>query len=162
MSARSLKWLARAALLLLTGIALFGMVGPNRDLERFVIPWDKASHFITFYLMTVLTFLSFPKSRRTDLIQLLLLIAVGSEVAQAMVGRDAEVADGVADVLAILTVFATSHSEQLRRRYRDSPYRAAFSSGRRRSSSPRRPGVRARPAARSTPHATEDQAPQQA
>ena len=147
MSALTVKWLARAGLLLLVALCLYGVFGPERDIGRAYIPWDKATHFIAFYLLTVLGFLSFPKSRRTDLLQILLLLAVGSELAQHFAGRDAEVSDGLADVLGVLTVFATSYSEQLRRRYRESPHAAAFSRGRRRSSSsPSRPAVGVRAA----------------
>ena len=153
MSAHTVKWLARAGLILLVALCLYGMLGPERDMERAYIPWDKATHFIAFYLLTVLSFLSFPKSRRTDLLQILLLLAVSSELAQHFAGRDAEVSDGVADVLGVLTCFVTSYSEQLRRRYRDSPHGGAFSRGRRKSSSPRRPavGVRAAGAAPTRP-----------
>jgi VanZ family protein len=68
-----------------------------------LIPWDKAAHFLGFYILTVLAAAAFP--RRALLWLALGLSAYGAliELIQALpvVGRDCDVWDWVADSVAI-------------------------------------------------------------
>jgi VanZ family protein len=68
-----------------------------------LIPWDKAAHFLAFYVLTVLAAAAFP--RRPLLLVALGLSAYGAaiEVIQAlpMVARDSSVWDWVADSVAV-------------------------------------------------------------
>src|SRR5690606_24268739 len=68
-----------------------------------LIPWDKAAHFLAFYVLTVLAAAAFP--RRTLLLLAVALSAYGAliELIQAhpAIGRDSDIWDWVADTAAI-------------------------------------------------------------
>lgn len=68
-----------------------------------LIPWDKAAHFLAFYVLTLLAAAAFP--RRALLLLALALSAYGAaiELVQALplVDRDSDVWDWVADTVAI-------------------------------------------------------------
>lgn len=68
-----------------------------------LIPWDKAAHFLAFYVLTVLGAAAFP--RRTLLLLVVALSAYGAaiELIQALpaVDRDSDFWDWVADTVAI-------------------------------------------------------------
>ncbi|HVO17306.1 MAG TPA: VanZ family protein [Alphaproteobacteria bacterium] len=68
-----------------------------------LIPWDKAAHFLAFYVLTLLAAAAFP--RRPLLLLALALSAYGAaiELIQALpiVDRDANVWDWAADSVAI-------------------------------------------------------------
>ncbi|MGE5147496.1 MAG: VanZ family protein [Candidatus Eiseniibacteriota bacterium] len=68
-----------------------------------LIPWDKAAHFIAFYVLTLLAGAAFP--RRALLLLALALSAYGAaiELVQALpfVDRDSSFWDWVADTVAI-------------------------------------------------------------
>jgi VanZ family protein len=123
---------ARGALVLGALVCLFGMFGPYHGLERAVIPWDKASHVLAFYGLTLLSFLAFPKNRRSDILWIVLVVAGASEAGQPFFGHDGELGDFLADAAGAIAVMASSHSEQLRRRVREDPEGAVFPAGRRR------------------------------
>jgi len=68
-----------------------------------LIPWDKAAHFLAFYVLTLLAAAAFP--RRPLVLLALALSAYGAaiELVQAlpMVARDSSVWDWVADTVAV-------------------------------------------------------------
>lgn len=88
-------WAAAAAVLALA-------VMPPPDTPP-LIPWDKASHFLGFYVLTLLAAAAFP--RRALFWLALALSAYGAliEGIQALpaVGRDADFWDWVADTVAV-------------------------------------------------------------
>lgn len=71
-------------------------------------PWDKATHFIAFYVLTGLAVAAFPK--RNPLVIAALLSGFGAliEIAQGLptVHRDKDFWDWVADTLAISSALA--------------------------------------------------------
>jgi len=69
------------------------------------IPWDKAKHFIAFYVLTALAVAALPASRFWRIGAVLLTFGVGIEVVQALVGRDAAFGDVVADACGIGALF---------------------------------------------------------
>ncbi len=69
------------------------------------IPWDKAKHFIAFYVLTALAVAALPASRFWKIGAVLLSFGVGIEVVQALVGRDAAFGDVVADACGIGALF---------------------------------------------------------
>jgi VanZ family protein len=65
------------------------------------IPWDKAKHFIAFYVLTALAVAALPASRFWRIGAVLLAFGIGIEAVQALVGRDAALGDIVADACGI-------------------------------------------------------------
>ncbi len=96
--------------LALLGAALFtfamAVAPPGAGPE--LLPWDKAQHFLAFYVLAVLGAAAFP--RQAILIPALALVAFGGliELVQALpfVGRDAEVGDWLADGVGVLFALA--------------------------------------------------------
>ena len=114
-------------LLLVAGLTCaIGMVGPFQGVERALVPWDKAAHFIAFYGVTLLLFSAFPDRRRLDLTVLAVFGGAAIEILQLIDGRDAEVGDLLADAAGAFAVLAPSWLERLReprveRRHRTVP-----------------------------------------
>lgn len=104
------RWLLLAAGL----ISAIGMVGPFRGVERALVPWDKAAHFIAFYGVTLLAFSAFPNRRRLDIVVLATFAGSAIEVLQLMDGRDAELGDVIADAAGAFAVLAPVWLERLR------------------------------------------------
>ena len=93
------------AIALVLGSALSPADGPG------LIPWDKARHFIAFYILASLGALAFPRVSLVYTAIGLALFGVLIEILQGLVGRDRSTLDVVADVVGIaaaLTPFATS------------------------------------------------------
>jgi VanZ family protein len=109
-----LVWAARWLLLAAGLVCAFGMLGPYRGLERALVPWDKAAHFIAGYGVTLLLFTGFPKRRRLDLVILAICAGAAGEVMQSAVGRDGELGDLVGDALGSIAVYAPIWLERLR------------------------------------------------
>ena len=94
-------WIARIAFWV-AAIAVF-VLAVTPPVAPPLIPWDKAAHFLAFYVLTVLAAAAFP--RRALLFLALSLSAYGAaiELVQALplVNRDSDVWDWVADSVAI-------------------------------------------------------------
>lgn len=105
---------ARLLLIATTVLCAVVMIGPFQSLERALVPWDKASHFIAAYGVTSLLFLSFPHRRRLDLAWITTFGGCGIELLQRLGGRDAELADMAANALGALAVVAPGYLEQAR------------------------------------------------
>jgi VanZ family protein len=110
--------LARMALALSGAVCVIGMVGPFQGVEEALIPWDKAAHFLAFYGLTSLLFLSFPRRRRVDLAFLAALGGASIELAQGLTGRDFDAGDMMANALGAGFVLAATFIEPLRARSR--------------------------------------------
>ncbi len=95
-------------------VCAIGMVGPFQGVERALVPWDKAAHFMAFYGLTLLLFTAFPSRRRLDLAVLAIFAGAAIEVAQVLTGRDGEIGDLCADALGALAVLAPVWLEHLR------------------------------------------------
>jgi VanZ family protein len=82
---------------------LFSAFAPVRHVEN-LLPWDKAQHFLAFYVLSVLGAAAFPKRSLIVIGSVLSGVGAVIELVQAtpLVARDAEVFDWVADTVAIV------------------------------------------------------------
>jgi len=106
--------LARMLLVFAATACAVAALGPFELMEYALVPWDKAAHFLAFYGVTSLLFLSFPKRRRLDLAMLAAFGGCALEIMQRIVGRDAELGDIVANACGALAVVAPGYLEQAR------------------------------------------------
>jgi hypothetical protein len=99
--------LARIAFFAALAFTFYSAVIPPENALH-LVPWDKAEHFIAFYVLTCLFVLAFPK--RNVFVLGLLLSAFGAliEFVQGLpiVHRDRDFWDWVADTLAIACALA--------------------------------------------------------
>jgi VanZ family protein len=107
-------WAARWLLLAAGLLCAFGMLGPYRGLERALVPWDKAAHFMAGYGATLLMFVGFPGRRRLDLVIMAICAGAAGEVLQSAVGRDGQLGDIVGDALGAIAVYAPIWLDRLR------------------------------------------------
>jgi hypothetical protein len=99
--------LARVAFCAALAFTFYSAVIPPRDALQ-LVPWDKAEHFIAFYVLTALAVVAFPKRNLFLLAALLSAFGALIEIVQGlpMVHRDRDFWDWVADTLAIASVLA--------------------------------------------------------
>ena len=112
--ADKLKANARALLIAAGLVCGVGMMGPFQGIERGVVPWDKAAHFMAFYGLTLLLFAAFPNRRRFELTLLAAFIGSAVEIIQLLTGRDAELGDLIADACGAFAVFIPVYLEWAR------------------------------------------------
>lgn len=86
-------------------VAFIGAVWPNPSSDR-VLGSDKVLHILAFSVLSFLGFYSFPKERLLALGVSLSAFGALIEIVQGLpfVGRDADVADWIADTLAVVVV----------------------------------------------------------
>jgi len=70
-----------------------------------LIPWDKAKHFIVFYVLSILASLALPQSRLHRIGLVILAFGGAIEILQGFVGRDASWFDLFADACGISAAF---------------------------------------------------------
>lgn len=97
-------WLLRGVFVVAVLFTFSAAVLPEKVVHGLeLIPWDKAQHFVAFFVLTVLAAIAFPATH--VLIMAAALSAFGAliEVVQGLdfVGRDRDFWDWVADTLAI-------------------------------------------------------------
>jgi hypothetical protein len=85
--------------------ALWRALLPDDGGASELIPWDKAKHFIVFYVLTALAIAALPASRFWRIGAVLLAFGGLIEVLQALVGRDAAWGDLFADACGIAALF---------------------------------------------------------
>jgi len=90
-----------------------------------LIPWDKAKHFIVFYVLTALAITALPASRFWRIGLVLLAFGGMIEVLQAFVGRDAAWGDVLADACGIAALFGPIILRDLTVRPSPTPAQAA-------------------------------------
>ncbi|CAL4866435.1 hypothetical protein MMA231_00676 [Asticcacaulis sp. MM231] len=113
--ARNMTFMVRTCLVVLTvtiGVLVFG---PFSGLEQKVGFTDKEAHALAFYALTVVALLALPKIRKWDVALACLALGGLVEVVQAMVGRDGNIADWLADALGVALVMAPLVMLSLRR-----------------------------------------------
>lgn len=112
---RKINWLAFAVFAAAAAYAFWKAITPGDDTVG-LIPWDKAKHFIVFYVLAVLGCLALPKSRlwRIGLV----LVAFGGliEIVQHFTGRDMSWGDLVADFCGVAAAYAYSLVGAIRRK----------------------------------------------
>lgn len=101
---RKIHRLAFAAFVAASLFTLWRAVLPD-DGGFDLIPWDKAKHFIAFYVLTALAVAALPASRFWRIGAVILAFGIGIEMVQALVGRDAAFGDVVADACGIAALF---------------------------------------------------------
>ena len=114
MSPRAQLSIARIVLALIAATGAFFMIGPFQGAEEAFVPWDKAAHFIAFYVATAALLLAFPERRRLDLAILAITAGALLEVIQSLVGRDFGIGDLAADAAGALAVIAPAYIERWR------------------------------------------------
>jgi hypothetical protein len=106
----SISLLLRVARLVFFAALIFtfysAVVPPSHVLH--LTPWDKATHFIAFYVLTGLAVAAFPKRNLFILAALLSAFGALIEIVQGlpMVQRDRDFWDWVADTMAISAALA--------------------------------------------------------
>jgi len=110
---------ARAVLVLGALTAATLMLGPFQGLERMVGLDDKTAHAIAFGGLVAISFIAFPRMRRSDLAIAALLLGGGVEAAQLFGGRTASLTDWMADGAGIGVVYGASILEGLRKMARE-------------------------------------------
>ena len=91
-----------------------------------IVSDDIPVHVVGFYALTLVTFTAYPARRRTDLVALLLLSAIGIHIASEFASRSGNVLDLLGDATGILALHVSSHLEALRKRMREDPWLDAF------------------------------------
>ena len=101
-------WLALACFLILLGaMAFFSLVSADSELSvSQIIPWDKASHFISYFLLTLVGILAFSGAPLIVLGMAILAQSALVEAVQPYVGRSRDLYDSMANGLGILGVLA--------------------------------------------------------
>jgi VanZ family protein len=102
--ARKINRLVFIAFLAASAYALAKALLPD-DHSIGLIPWDKARHFIVFYVLSVLAGLALPQSRLHRVGLVILAFGGAIEILQGFVGRDASWFDLLADACGISAAF---------------------------------------------------------
>jgi VanZ family protein len=102
--ARKINRLVFIVFLAASAYALARALLPDDD-SIGLIPWDKAKHFIVFYVLSVLAALALPQSRLHRIGLVILAFGGGIEILQGLVGRDASWLDLFADACGISAAF---------------------------------------------------------
>lgn len=110
-----LLWMIRLAALVAALATLWLAFEPPGDGPG-LIPWDKAGHFLSFFVLTLLLSLALPRMPRGILILALVIAGGGIEIVQGYVGRDADWKDWIADIAGIACAALPVWLEQLRQR----------------------------------------------
>lgn len=110
---------ARVALVLGSVTVAVLTLGPFQGAEQIFGLNDKAAHAIAFGGLLAIAFLAFPRMRRTDLVIAALILGGAVEIAQLFDNRSASVLDWLADAGGILTIYAASMIETVRKMARD-------------------------------------------
>jgi len=86
-------------------VTIIGAVMPPLRIGN-VLPWDKAAHFLAFYVLTLLAVAAFPRRSKFFIGAALSMFGALIEVVQAtpIVHRDADWHDWLADTIAIVAV----------------------------------------------------------
>ncbi|HTN42003.1 MAG TPA: VanZ family protein [Asticcacaulis sp.] len=113
--AAKMTWLVRASLAVLTVTIAILVFGPFGGLEQKVGFSDKEAHVLAFYALTGMGLLAFPKIRKWDVALVCLAFGGVIEVVQAMVGRDGNMPDWLADGLGVSLVMAPLVMQSMRR-----------------------------------------------
>jgi len=102
--ARKINRLVFIVFLAAAAFALAKALLPGDDTTG-LIPWDKAKHFIVFYVLSILASLALPQSRLHRIGLVILAFGGAIEILQGFVGRDASWFDLFADACGISAAF---------------------------------------------------------
>ncbi len=102
--ARKINRLVFVVFVAAAAYALARALLPDND-SLGLIPWDKAKHFIVFYVLSILASLALPLSRLHRIGLVILAFGAAIEILQAFVGRDASWFDLFADACGISAAY---------------------------------------------------------
>ena len=102
--ARKINRLVFIVFLAAAAFALAKALLPDDD-SIGLIPWDKAKHFLVFYVLSILASLALPQSRLHRIGLVILAFGGAIEILQGFVGRDASWFDLFADACGISAAF---------------------------------------------------------
>jgi VanZ family protein len=102
---RKINRLAFAVFTAATLFTLWRALAPDDGGGSSLIPWDKAKHFLVFYVLTALAIIALPSSRFWRISVVLLAFGGAIEILQGLVGRDASWLDLLADACGICALF---------------------------------------------------------
>ena len=108
---------------LLAGLAaVAALTGPFHYADlRLPFP-DTVAHALLAYGLTVLAFAAFPRSRSADVVRIAFGLAIASEMAQALVGREMSLHDVLGDSAGIAVAYAPVAIGRLRELTRTHPH----------------------------------------
>ena len=86
--------------------AVFALTGPFHYADLHLPFPDTVAHAILAYGLTVLAFGALPRSRAADVTRVAIGLAIASEMAQALVGREMSLHDIAGDTAGILAAYA--------------------------------------------------------
>ena len=110
---------ARVALVLGAAGCAWVTFSPYHSLQEAYASWGKGFHLIVAYGLTALAFLSFPRSRRTDMVLAGWVLAGLFEAARMVLAHDARLGDWAADVMGAGAVMAPTYVEAIRKAHRE-------------------------------------------
>jgi|SRR6478752_52658 len=102
--ARKINRIIFVVFLAASAYALMRALLPDDD-SIGLIPWDKAKHFIVFYVLAALASLALPQSRLHRIGLVIVAFGGGIEILQGLVGRDASWLDLLADACGVSAAF---------------------------------------------------------
>lgn len=102
--------------------ALIALTGPFKYKDLGLPFPDTVAHGILFYGLAVLLIGALPRSRTFDLGWMLLVLGVATEIAQAIIGREASFKDFAGDAAGIAAAIAPTYLAQLRALVRTHPH----------------------------------------
>ena len=120
---RKIRWPGLLVFVAAVVFTLYAALTPGDNTG--LIPWDKAKHFIVFYVLTALAITALPASRFWRIGLVLLAFGGMIEVLQAFVGRDAAWGDVLADACGIGALFGPIILRDLTVRPSPTPAQAA-------------------------------------
>ena len=102
--------------------AAFALTGPIHYSDLGLPFPDTVAHGLLFYGLTLILFACLPRSRSAELALAMVAIGAGSEVAQAMVGREMSFHDFAGDSAGVLAAYAPVVVGRLRDLVRTHPH----------------------------------------
>ncbi len=121
-STQGRTWIAVCRLVFVSACAvtLTSAFVPPADAPH-LFPWDKAEHFLAFYILSYIACAAFPRLRPGPIILGMLLLGGVIEIVQGTpwIGRDRDFWDWVADATGVAFALAPLALAQWRRRMSD-------------------------------------------
>ena len=110
---------ARVAFTAATAFTLYSAFAPP-TVAPSLFPWDKAAHFLAFYVVAVLGLLAFPRTGPFRIGLALSSLGVAIELVQGLpiVNRDSDIFDWVADSIGIVCALGPMGLPSIRGRWR--------------------------------------------
>jgi hypothetical protein len=95
-------FLGRSGLGLALAATLAAALAPSRDTPQ-LFPWDKAEHWLAFYVLSGLAAAAFPRIRIQVIVVMMLALGGAIELVQgtALIHRDADLGDWAADAFGV-------------------------------------------------------------